>query len=69
MIHILADLVDDTMEYNRSEIMETKWIELEQLKNIKKDELRSFPVVNFIIRSLEEKHLYNLDIIQELIHL
>lgn len=66
MIHILAELVNDTMQYNRSEIMETKWIELEQLKKMKEDELRSYPVVNFIIQSLEEKHLYELDIIQNL---
>ena len=46
--------------------METKWIKLEQLKKMKEDELRSYPVVNFIIQSLEEKRLYELDIIQNL---
>lgn len=66
MIHFLADVIKETMEYDINEIIETKWIELEQLKKMKEDELRSYPVVNFIIQSLEEKHLYELDIIQNL---
>lgn len=66
MIHILAELINDTNEYDRSEIMETKWIDVEQLKKMKEESLRSYPVVNFIIQSLEEKRLYELDIIQKL---
>ena len=34
MIHILADLVNDSIQYNKDEIIETKWIELEELKKI-----------------------------------
>ena len=66
MIHFLADLVNDTLKYNENEIIEKKWIELEQLKKIKKDELRSYPVVDFIIQNLEERYLYDLSIIQNL---
>lgn len=66
MIHILAELINDTNEYDRSEIMETKWIDVEQLKKMKEESLRSYPVVNLIINSLEEKRLYDLDIIQNL---
>lgn len=69
MIHILADLIYDTKEYDKNEIMETKWIKLEQLKKMKEDELRSYPVVNFIIQCLEEKRLYEVDIIQNLTEL
>lgn len=69
MIHILADLVNDYMQYNKNEIIETKWIELEQLKKMKADELRSYSVANFIIQNLEKKKLYNLDIIQNLTNL
>lgn len=66
MIHVLAELINDTNEYNKNEIIETKWIELEQLKEMKEESLRSFPVVNLIIQSLEEKRLYELDIIKNL---
>ena len=69
MIHILANLVNNSIQYNKDEIIETKWIELEQLKKMKSDELRSYPVVNFIIQNLEEKKLYELDIIQNLTNL
>ena len=66
MIHFLADLINDTFQYNENEIKERKWITLEQLKKMKKDELRSYPVVNFIMQNLEKKHLYHLNIIQSL---
>ena len=69
MIHFLADLVNDTMEYDKNEIIERKWIGLEELEKFSKDELRSFPVVNFINQSLKEKHLYDLNMIQSLIDL
>lgn len=72
MIHILADLVNDSIQYNKDEIIETKWIELEELEELKKmnkDELRSYPVVDFIVQNLENKKLYELDIIQNLTNL
>lgn len=69
MIHILADLVNNSIQYNKDEIIETKWIELEQLKKMKSDGLRSYPVANFIIQNLEGKKLYELDIIQNLTNL
>lgn len=33
-----------------------------------KDELRSYPVVNFILQNLEKEKLYELDIIQDLMN-
>ncbi len=69
MIHILADLVNDSIQYNKDEIIETKWIELEELKKMKDDELRSYPVVDFIVQNLEKKKLYELDMIQNLTNL
>lgn len=69
MIHILADLVNDSVPYNKDEIIETKWIGLEELKRMKNDELRSYPVVNFILQNLEKKKLYEFDIIQNLTNL
>ena len=69
MIHILADLVNDSIQYNKDEIIETKWIELEELKKMKDDELRSYPVVDFIVQNLEKKRLYELDMIQNLTNL
>lgn len=69
MIHILADLVSEAVSYNKDEIIETKWIELEELKKMKNDELRSYPVVNFILQNLEKEKLYELHIIQNLTNL
>lgn len=66
MIHLLADLISETMNYNTSEIMETKWIDINQIKQMKQEEFRSYPVIKFIIESLEQNRLYNLDIIENL---
>lgn len=65
MIHFLADLVEDNLLYNTDEILETKWIDIEQIKNMKEEEFRSYEVVKNILENLEEQNLYDLNIIKD----
>lgn len=66
MFHFLGNIVDETLSHNNDEILETKWIDIEELKNMKKEELRSPAVVEKIIESLEKKELYDLEIFKYL---
>lgn len=65
MIHFLANLVEDNLLYNTDEILETKWIDIEQIKNMKEEEFRSYEVVKNILENLEKQNLYDLNIIKE----
>ena len=66
MIHFLANLVEDNLLYNTDEILETKWIDIEQIKNMKEEEFRSYEVVKNIIENLEKQNLYDLNIIKDI---
>ena len=46
--------------------METKWVDIEELKNMDKNDLRSHAIVEQIIQTLESGTLYNLEIIKDL---
>ena len=52
--------------YNTNEILETKWISINELKNMSKDEFRSYPVIKNILKSLETQKLYELDMYEDL---
>lgn len=66
MFHFLADLMEDGLEYFTDEILETKWLTLNEIKNMKEDEFRSYPVIKTIIDSLENEKLYDLETIKNL---
>lgn len=66
MIYFLADLLEKKSSYNTDEILETKWLDIEEIKNMKKEEFRCYPVIQDVIKSLEDKEFYELDIIKNL---
>lgn len=66
MFHFLANIIEDGLEYFTDEILETKWLTLNEIKNMQKEEFRSYPVVKTIIDSIENKKLYDLEIVKDL---
>ena len=62
LMHFLAELAEEGFKYNTDEILETKWLSIEEIKNMDKEEFRSYPVVENIINSLENNNLYELEI-------
>ncbi len=66
MIHFLSDLVNEENNYNKDEILETKWISIDKIKNMSEKEFRSSAVVNQIINDIEKQNLYDLDIVKDM---
>ena len=66
MFHFLGNIVEETQSYNYDEILETKWIKIEELKKMKEEEFRSPAVVKKIIESIEKNELYNLEIFKDI---
>ena len=66
LIHFLADLIEENLTYDTDEILETKWIEIKELKNMKKENFRSYPVLKSVIDSIESNNLYELEIFKNL---
>lgn len=55
MIHFLSDLKDDSSMYHKDEILETKWISIDEIKKMQEEDFRCYPVVRDIIKCLETR--------------
>lgn len=66
MMYFLADLVNEEKDYKTDEILETKWVSVEEIKKMKEQEFRSSEVVKQIVNSLENGSLYSLKMVKDL---
>ncbi len=66
IMYFLSNLLTDNLKYHKEEILETKWIDLNAIKEMKQEEFRSYPVIEKIIENIESRNLYSLDIFNKL---
>lgn len=66
MMHFLSDLVNEENSYDKDEILETKWISLNEIKNMNEQEFRSSAVVKQIINDIEKQNLFDLNIVKDM---
>lgn len=66
MIHFFAFCIEENLNYKTDEIMDKRWISIEDIKKMKKEEFRNYEIVNRIINSLEKNELYDLQIFKNL---
>ena len=66
LMHFLSDLVNEENSYDKDEILETKWISIDEIKNMDEKEFRSSAVVKQIINDIEKQNLYDLDIVKDM---
>lgn len=62
IIHFLAEMVEENNLLNKEEIMETKWIDIEDIKKMKKEELRGYELNSKVIEDIENNRIYPLDL-------
>ena len=65
MIYFVADLIKDKENYSSTEILETKWINVNEINKIDKNEFRCYPVIKNVIESLEKKQMYDLTVLRD----
>lgn len=61
MIFFLAHVLKENPEYSSDEILETKWISIEKIKEMNKEEFRNYAVVEAILNSLNNNELYEIN--------
>lgn len=65
-ITFLTEILEENIQFDTKEILDVKWIEIEEIKNKYKDDLRGPKMMLEIIRQVEENEVYPLEIIKEL---
>lgn len=65
-ITFLTEILEENIHFDPTEILDAKWIEIEDIKTKYKDALRGPKMMLEMIRQVEENEAYPLEIVREL---
>lgn len=63
LIRFLAEVVEENIAFNKDEILDVKWISMEDIKKMKQEELRGEKLDKKLIEDIENNNIYPLEII------
>lgn len=66
IIYYLADLIDEDVIYKTDEILEKKWLSIDEIKKMNKEDIRNYDIVEQIIKNIELRKTYSLEIINNI---
>lgn len=62
VIRFTAEIVREDISFDKQEILDVKWIDIEKIKTMKKEELRGYDDTIKAIYDLENNYIYPLEI-------
>ena len=65
-ITFLTEILEENIHFDKNEILDVKWMEIEEIKNKYKDVLRGPKMMLEIVRQIEKNEVYPLEVIREL---
>ena len=64
-IRFTADIVEEDIKFDTQEILDVKWIDIEELKNMTNLELRGYNTSKDFIRFVEENRVYPVEVFND----
>lgn len=68
MIKFTADVIEENIVIDESEILEVKWIDIDKVKNMSEEELRGYDSSIALIKAFEENKIYPLEVLDNNIY-
>lgn len=62
MVRFTADIIEENIKFDKEEILDVKWIDIEKIKCMTEQELRAYDVNMSYIKWLEEERIYPMEI-------
>lgn len=62
MVRFTADIIEENIKFDTEEILDVKWMDIEDVKNMTKEELRVYEISMQFIKDFEENRIYPLEI-------
>lgn len=62
MVRFTADIIEEEIKFDTEEILDVKWIDIEEIKNMSKEELRAYDINMQFIKDFEANKIYPLEI-------
>ncbi len=67
-VRFIADMVEENIKFDGDEIIDVKWIDIEEIKNMSKDDLRGWDTSLNFIKNMEEGKIFPLDLFDTTIY-
>jgi len=64
MVRFVAKIEEENIKFNENEILDVKWIDIEDIKNMKEDELRGYNMSLKFLDYYEKNHIYPVEIFE-----
>lgn len=65
MVRFTADILEEDIKFDTEEILDVKWIDIEEVKSMTEQELRAYDINTKFIKSFEENKIYSLEIFDD----
>lgn len=62
MVKFTADIIEENIKFDTSEILDAKWLDIEEIKNMTEQELRGYDTGIQLIKDFEDKKVYPMEI-------
>lgn len=68
-VTFIADIIEENIKFDTDEILEVKWRDIEEVKNMKEEELRGYDAIIQMIKDYENKKIYPLEIFNNKVYI
>lgn len=62
IISFTADMLEENIRFDKDEILDVKWIDIEEIKNMTEKELRGYKANLKVIENIEKNQIYPIEI-------
>jgi len=62
MVKFTSDIIEENIKFDTNEILDVKWIDIEEVKNMTEQELRGYDTGIQLIKDFEDKKVYPMEI-------
>jgi len=61
-VRFIADIIEENIKVDGDEILDVKWIKMDEIKNMKEEELRGYETAIKTVRDIENKNTYPVEV-------
>lgn len=62
IISFTADMLEENIRFDKDEILDVKWIDIEEIKNMTEKELRGYKANLKVVENIEKNQIYPIEI-------
>lgn len=62
VISFTADILEENIKFDEDEILDVKWVDIEEIKNMKEKELRGYKANIKVIENIRKNQIYPIEI-------